>query len=444
MYVLFCTVSVSHYYFCFIFIQCLGHMYFMIERYTNLHLLLLLSLFCHQWRWTGWLGMTTKPLRDYEIHTSHGHPSQPCGEQPMRKRGSVIVTFFRMLGATLQAQNIHHHVVRYITCVHTAKRSQEMHSSMQNASVAERPNLQKTISGPGRRRHIHSYPENYEAGPVFVIPTVQINQRMTQTPRVTFCLIWSLHQRIYVHITLRTIRIILYSTDKIQRISGFQPTLTPRAKFMIQSVHHGYAARRQQSFSQITWEHGFNMMTWRTYLDSYHDNIVCDVLEYGWPVNYTSQQTPRGAMGNHPSATAYSSHVNAYLNTELQHGAMLGSFSESPFRNWFQTSPLMTLDKRSSDDRRVIVDLSWPTGYSINDGIPPDVYMGTPYKLRLPGPDDLAKEIIKHGPGCYLYSIDIESASKRLAIVRDTLGRSVLHINPIWDTMGSNGMPTND
>ena len=131
----------------------------------------------------------------------------------------------------------------------------------------------------------------------------------------------------------------------------------------------------------IPLEHGFNNMNWRTYLDSYHDNIVCDFLEYGWPVNYTSQQPPRGARGNHPSATAYSSHVNAYLNTELQHGAMLGPFSESPFRKWFQTSPLMTRDKRSSDDRRVIIDLSWPTGYSVNDGIPPDVYMGTPYKL---------------------------------------------------------------
>ena len=56
----------------------------------------------------------------------------------------------------------------------------------------------------------------------------------------------------------------------------------------------------------------------------------------------------------------------------------------------------MTRDKRSSDDWRVIVDLSWPTGYSVNDGIPPDVYMGTPYKLGLPGPDDLAKAIITH------------------------------------------------
>ena len=60
--------------------------------------------------------------------------------------------------------------------------------------------------------------------------------------------------------------------------------------------------------ARIPLEHGFDIMTGRTYLDSYHDNIVCDFLEYDWPVNYTSQQPPRGARGNHPSATAYSNH----------------------------------------------------------------------------------------------------------------------------------------
>jgi len=39
-------------------------------------------------------------------------------------------------------------------------------------------------------------------------------------------------------------------------------------------------------------------------------------------------------------------------------------------RGSFVASPLNTVAKRDSDERRVIVDLSWLCGTSVNDGIP--------------------------------------------------------------------------
>ena len=44
----------------------------------------------------------------------------------------------------------------------------------------------------------------------------------------------------------------------------------------------------------------------------------------------------------------------------------------------FVLSPLNTVGKRDSEERRVIVDLSWPCGHSVNDGIPSDSYLGEP------------------------------------------------------------------
>ena len=49
-----------------------------------------------------------------------------------------------------------------------------------------------------------------------------------------------------------------------------------------------------------------------------------------------------------------------YLKEEVEHGAIAGSFTEPPITN-LHVSPFMTRDKSSSEHRRVIIDLSWPT-----------------------------------------------------------------------------------
>ena len=60
---------------------------------------------------------------------------------------------------------------------------------------------------------------------------------------------------------------------------------------------------------------------------------------------------------NHKSALQYSSHVDVYLNEEMDHGAMLGPFKQ-PSIDDLHISPFMTRDKSSSDKRTVIIDLS--------------------------------------------------------------------------------------
>ena len=168
--------------------------------------------------------------------------------------------------------------------------------------------------------------------------------------------------------------------------------------------------------ARIPLPHALNVPVWRQYLANFtQDRLLCDFLDFGWPANYTAAAIPTSASTNHGSALAFPQHVSSYLETELEHGALLGPFDTPPFAPWFQVNALMSRPKKSTDNaRRIIMDLSWPPNLSVNDGIPRDTYCGTPYKLRLPTVDDAVELILKHGPGCVLFSIDLSRAYRQL------------------------------
>ena len=59
-----------------------------------------------------------------------------------------------------------------------------------------------------------------------------------------------------------------------------------------------------------------------------------------------------------------------------------------PARSLITSSfPPMQIVYSRSGKPRVVVDLSFPVGSSVNDGIPKDTYLGEPFTLRLPGVD---------------------------------------------------------
>ena len=152
-----------------------------------------------------------------------------------------------------------------------------------------------------------------------------------------------------------------------------------------------------------------NISAWRSYLFSYSDNIICDFLEFGWPIGYTSELYPVSHMRNHPSAVAYPQHVQHYIETEIQYRALLGPFSCLPFET-FHVSPLMTRPKKNSSKRRVIMDFSFPRDQSVNDGIPKETYLGQEYHLSYPTVDDFSRLILQKGRGCHMYKVDISRA----------------------------------
>ena len=60
------------------------------------------------------------------------------------------------------------------------------------------------------------------------------------------------------------------------------------------------------------------------------------------------------------------------------------------FQGIFCISPLSTVRKKYSQERRVILDLSF---LAINEGIPKDFYLGNKIDLTFPRVDDLANLI---------------------------------------------------
>lgn len=139
---------------------------------------------------------------------------------------------------------------------------------------------------------------------------------------------------------------------------------------------------------------------------------MIDFLSYGWPVNYTAHTPPVSSLHNHPSATNFDSHVQTYLDTELSWNAIAGPFDHPPFADDFVSSP----PKRGTSTWRVVMDLSFPHGSSVNDGISQDTYLGEHFKLRLPGIDRLVEFILEKGRNCLIFKKDLRRAYRQFPV----------------------------
>ena len=95
---------------------------------------------------------------------------------------------------------------------------------------------------------------------------------------------------------------------------------------------------------------------------------------------------------------------------------MAEPFAEPPFHDGFVISPLNTVAKRDSNERRVIVDLSWSCGSSVNDGIPSGYFLGERLELNYPTIDAIVSAIVLLGWGCMLYKRDLWKAYRQFSI----------------------------
>ena len=158
-----------------------------------------------------------------------------------------------------------------------------------------------------------------------------------------------------------------------------------------------------------------NIPGWRTQLREYHDQDLCDFLEFGWPVGYSTPTPPVSTQQNHGSATSNPQVIDVFLATECLLGATCGPFTVNPLAVYLVTSPLQIVYSRSGKPR-VVVDLSFPHGTSVNSGILNDTYLGKPFTLRLPRVDALINIISQKGAGCHLFKKDLSRAYRQLRI----------------------------
>ena len=157
-----------------------------------------------------------------------------------------------------------------------------------------------------------------------------------------------------------------------------------------------------------------NIPNWKRYLANYWDHQIIDLLQYGFPLDFDRNCPLIATETNHASALHNNTHVLEYIREELQFEAILGPFSEKPID--MHVSPLMVRDKQDSSKKRTIMDLSWPKGASVNDGILKDTYLGTDYTLTYPSIDHITQSLVDLGPAAKIYKIDISRAFRQIKI----------------------------
>ena len=123
-------------------------------------------------------------------------------------------------------------------------------------------------------------------------------------------------------------------------------------------------------------------------------------------------------MKNHKGSLTFPEYVDIPINKEVDLGATLGPYSINPLSSNLKliTSALNTVPKKNLEDRRVILDLSFPHGKSVNNGIQKSGYLGTEYTLSYPTIDDFIDIIINKGEGCLMYKKDLRRAYRQIPV----------------------------
>ena len=186
---------------------------------------------------------------------------------------------------------------------------------------------------------------------------------------------------------------------------------------VIHDIHSKVAAFSVPNYkgARIQVPSGLNISEWHYLHISYDLQILAEYLQFGFSLNvdYDIFQFNMETE-NHASALQRPDGVNKYFNTEIEKQAMVGPIEELPFEK-LRISPLMARDKPDGGVR-VIVDLSWPLGQSVNSCVSPDVYDGIPFTLKYPTVDDVIQQIRTLGPRTLLFKIDLERAFRNLRI----------------------------
>ena len=144
------------------------------------------------------------------------------------------------------------------------------------------------------------------------------------------------------------------------------------------------------------------------YPDKGTAQYLIDGLTNGFSIGYNaphSASQPKNLL----SATMYPGAVTEAINKELKRKHTSGPFRQPPWPN-LHCSPLGSREKKDGT-RRLILDLSQPTGNSVNDGIPKDEFT-----VKYAHFDDATDLVHKRGPNCLLSKIDIKHAFRLLPV----------------------------
>ena len=142
-----------------------------------------------------------------------------------------------------------------------------------------------------------------------------------------------------------------------------------------------------------------NATNWRKYLADYFDQQLPDLNEFGFPLDFDRARDLQSTLVNHASTRVY--HADQYIQEEVGFQAMLGPLDIKPFD--MHISAFMTREKSESNSRRTIMDLSFPKGLSVNNGVLKDTYLGTDFLMHYPSVDSIIQTLNDIGPSADIF-----------------------------------------
>ena len=180
--------------------------------------------------------------------------------------------------------------------------------------------------------------------------------------------------------------------------------------------HSGLPNYRQV---RIPIKSGLNIEAWKSHLKDYPDQKLIQYLQYGFPLSIENPQLlGNKEVKNHFSALQHPAAIEEYLAKERSHGAILGPIKATcsePIHAVIHCSPLLTRAK-DIDKRRVILDLSYPQGSSLNDQVDKLAFDNSKFLLKFPSIDDIVQELGLHGDDVTIAKIDVARAFRNLRV----------------------------
>ena len=132
-------------------------------------------------------------------------------------------------------------------------------------------------------------------------------------------------------------------------------------------------------------------------------------FNYGFKIPYTGERSARISK-NHGSALQQPDIIRNRLEEEVKLGRVAGPFDIPPIDNLI-VSPIGLVPKSTPGEFRLIFDLSYPHGASINSGISKEdssvIYTNF---------DEVIRMVREEGAGSYLFKVDIKSAFRLIPI----------------------------
>ena len=162
----------------------------------------------------------------------------------------------------------------------------------------------------------------------------------------------------------------------------------------------------------------FNIPLWRELLRDYDDQIICDFLEFGFPLDFDKNVVLRtNERRNHKGARDHAEFVSEYVRKEVVKTRIAGPFLSNPLSVPIMVSPLNSVPKSCSDERRIITDLSWPIGEgSVNSGISKEFYLNQKIELHYASVEDVCRMVVDIGVGAVIYKRDLRQAYRQFPV----------------------------